>query len=456
MARKVLETFEVGGFKVEIGPAMSKDGGLVVVARNIRGSAWFPALVDRVLCAISSSPHTSHGFKARAKLDAGLVALIAGLVMGRRNPNAIAESLALDPLWKLVVGRGFTQRELSRLMEVLARVGEPGLRRALLGSALEGQENLELDMDSSVLELHGTQECGGYNAHYQTFGYHAGWALDTRSGKLAALWLNEGNANTARGQADQLTWILDQGAPVSMVRFDAGLINPEMLQAMDGRVERFACRIRPNSVLERLANPIEPAGPYPAGSRSYGEISYAAGTWGKEQRVVVKFQAPEGTKGSLALFPERYYFVTSLKEESPAEVVRFYLQRGEAERVFGEFAQSLRPTFRHVEVTKNKAWALLVALAQNVLADLRDLLPKAEKPVKVRVEHHPAFLPDSLVFGFHHFLDGATQEVRPLLMRVRDLALRIPVELKKAGKKVALYVRPDILAPAWFPALGRN
>lgn len=313
MARKVIETFEVGGFKVEIGPAMSKDGGLVVVARNIRGSAWFPALVDVVLAALSSTPHKAHGFKVRAKLEAGLLALIAGLVMGRRNPNAIAESLALDPLWKLVVGRSFTQRELSRLMEVVARVGEPGLRRALLGSALEGWEDLELDMDSSVLELHGTQEWGGYNAHYHTFGYHAGWALDTRSGKIAALWLNEGNANTARGQADQLTWILNQGTPVSMVRFDAGLINPEMLQAMDGRVDRFACRIRPNQALERLANPIEPPGPYPEGSRSYGEIRYAADTWAKDQRVVVKFQAPEGTKGSLALFPERFYFVTSLR-----------------------------------------------------------------------------------------------------------------------------------------------
>ena len=97
-----------------------------------------------------------------------------------------------------------------------------------------------------------------------------------------------------------------------------------------------------------------------------------------------------------------------------------------------------------------------MALAHNVLADLRDLLPKVEKPAKVRVEHHPAFLPDSVVFGFHRFLDGATQEVRPILTRVRDLALRIPVELKKAGKKLALYVRPDILAPAWFPALGRT
>jgi hypothetical protein len=198
MARKVLERFDVGGIKVEIGPAISKDAGLVIVARNIRESAWFPSLVDRVLAAIVTSPRTNHGFHVRAKLEAGILTLLLGLVMGRRNPNAMAQSCALDPLWKLVVGRTFLQRELSRLMEVLANVGEAGLRRALLGSALEGQDSLELDMDSSVLELHGTQELGSYNAHYHTFGYHAGWALDVRTQKIVALWLSAKARRTPR------------------------------------------------------------------------------------------------------------------------------------------------------------------------------------------------------------------------------------------------------------------
>jgi hypothetical protein len=41
----------------------------------------------------------------------GILALIAGLVMGRQNPNAIAESFALDPLWKVIVGWSFIQRD---------------------------------------------------------------------------------------------------------------------------------------------------------------------------------------------------------------------------------------------------------------------------------------------------------------------------------------------------------
>ena len=137
---------------------------------------------------------------------------------------------------------------------------------------------------SSVLELHGTQELGSYNAHYHTFGYHAGWALDVRTQKIVALWLNEGKANTARGQADQLTWILEQGARVSMARFDAGLINPEMLSAMDGRVDRFACRIKSNDKLKELTDPLEPMAPLFANARSYDEFRYAAGTWDKAQR----------------------------------------------------------------------------------------------------------------------------------------------------------------------------
>lgn len=64
--------------------------------------------------------------------------------MGRRNPSAIAESFALAPLWKAVVGRTFIQRELSRLVELLSRVGTGSLRRGLLGAVQEGVESLAL------------------------------------------------------------------------------------------------------------------------------------------------------------------------------------------------------------------------------------------------------------------------------------------------------------------------
>ena len=53
---EVRETFEIGEITVEIRRAMSKDGGFVAVAQNIRRSAWFTPMVDWLLEAMSSSP----------------------------------------------------------------------------------------------------------------------------------------------------------------------------------------------------------------------------------------------------------------------------------------------------------------------------------------------------------------------------------------------------------------
>lgn len=470
MVQKSNEIFEVGGITVEIGPAMSKDGGLVPLARKIRSSSWFSVLVEEICAAISVSPSASYGFTSQPKLEAGLVALLAGQGLGRRNPNAIAKSLALDPLWTVTVGRCFSQRELSRLMAVLATSGREPLRRALLAAAMDGQGELQLDLDSSLLALHGKQEGGAYNGHYHAFGYHMGWAVDVRTDRIAAVWLNAGNEHTSLGQDEQLTWILDQGTHVSLARFDAGLIGPKLLQAMKGRVDAFVCRIRPNSTLRSLSDPLEPEGPYVAGARSYDEIRYTAESWDTEERVVVKFQVPEEgapkkaqakmpTKApkqrAPALFAEHFYFVTSLTD-TPAQVVRTYQQRGESERVFGEFANTFEPTFRHAEKDKNEIWALLAALSHNVLSSLREALPLAETPQESRVEHRPAYLPEPWVLGFRQTSEGQPMRpVRPLLSRVRDMALRVPCMLKKVGQHLRLIVSPDLLEPTWFPALMR-
>jgi hypothetical protein len=96
MGRMVVAQVEIGGFIVEMGEPISKDGGLVVVAQRIRASQWFQPLVEGLLAAMARSPKQAHGFDRRPKLEAGLLALIAGLVMGRRNPWKA--SLENDPL----------------------------------------------------------------------------------------------------------------------------------------------------------------------------------------------------------------------------------------------------------------------------------------------------------------------------------------------------------------------
>ena len=88
------------------------------------------------------------------------------------------------------------------MMELLARVGEKALKRALAESAAEGRGGLHIDGDSTLIELHGTQEGSSYNGHYHCTGYHAGWMVDTEVGKVAALWLNPGKRVKAFASAN--------------------------------------------------------------------------------------------------------------------------------------------------------------------------------------------------------------------------------------------------------------
>jgi hypothetical protein len=41
------------------------------------------------------------------------------------------------------------------------------------------------------------------------------------SGRIAALWLNVGNAHTAEGQAEKLEWMLEHGARIGSYRGEA-------------------------------------------------------------------------------------------------------------------------------------------------------------------------------------------------------------------------------------------
>ena len=178
------ELLDVGGIKVEIGPPVSTDGGLVVVARQVRRSAWFKGLVVSLRTAIAGFEAQRFGFVGEEKLSRTLLALICGFAMGYRSGKEIADVIEADKLWRKVLGSRVTQIDLSRLVCVLAEGGVDPLRVALLTSASEGIPALHLDGDSSLLELHGKQEGGAFNGHYKEFGYHAGWILEA-SGRLA-------------------------------------------------------------------------------------------------------------------------------------------------------------------------------------------------------------------------------------------------------------------------------
>jgi hypothetical protein len=440
--------FEIEGLKVEIGKALSTDGGVVFVARQIRRSGWFKGLVSDLRKVVAMVNGQRYGFAAEPKLARTLLALIAGLVMGYRSGKEMADVIAADRLWREVLGGRVTQIDLSRLVGLLAGRGLEGLRRAVLASATERVAVLHLDGDSSLLELHGKQEGGAWNGHYQDFGYHAGWLLDA-SGRFAAQWLMEGNAHTAQGQAEVLTWILESGREVGSYRGDAGMPSARLLKLLDeGRVA-FTLRLHANPKLDELAQGHCSDIPRMGGAMAFSEFPYQAGTWERERRVVVKFQVPLGEDGAPALFTENFYFVTT-REDSPEGVVEYYLRRGEAERRMGEFKGAFEPTFRHAELDKNQIWAQLLALAHNVLVDLGERVDGGQE-----LKPRPSLKPlrggtgwSVLATVYHE------APVGPSLARFRAFALKLANGVVAHARATLFRLHPLHLKPAWPMALA--
>lgn len=158
------------GMLIEVGRAVSTDGGLVFVIREIRGSAWFKRLVPSLRAGIAGFVGERYGYARAEKLERGLLALSAGSGMGYRSVKAIADVSEAEPLWRRSLGKRISPPDLSRLMGLLALVGEKPLQRALAESAAEGRGGLHIDGDSTLIELHGEQEGSSYNGHYHCTG----------------------------------------------------------------------------------------------------------------------------------------------------------------------------------------------------------------------------------------------------------------------------------------------
>jgi len=436
--------FGLPGMRIEIGRAVSTDGGVVFVIRDLLGVPWFKHLVPSLRKSIAGFDGDRYGYAREEKLRRGLLALIAGTAMGYRSVKAIADVIVADPLWRRSLGKRISQPDLSRLMELLAQVGVEPLKRALAESAARGRDGLHLDGDSTLIELHGTQEGSSYNGHYHCTGYHAGWMVDTEVGKVAALWLNPGKAYTSEGQTDVLMSITGMGLKVCSYRGDAGMPSPELMTRLEADGAAYTLRLKSNPKLDQHAERLLTQGPWQAHHVLMGEFSYAAKSWERERRVVAKLQKPKAKDGAESLFWEGYYFVTT-REDSAEAVVSHYLKRGRAEGVFGEFMRTMQPNFRHEEKVKNEAWAQILALAFNTLVDLRKTLPKEAATwntlrltrdlsdpgfVAIAVERLKAFAQTSLTMFRNH-------------------ALKLFSVFVSHARSEKLRVHPTLLRPGW-------
>jgi hypothetical protein len=110
----------------------------------------------------------------------------------------------------------------------------------------------------------------------------------------------------------------------------------------------------------------------------------------------------------------------------------------------------MEPTFRHAELAKIQIWGQFLALAHNVLVDLRDRIDGGQE-----LKPRPSLKPlqgDSgwsvLATAFHW------APVRPTLSRFRAFALKLANGVCQHARATILHLHPQHLKPAWPIALA--
>lgn len=338
-----------------------------------------------------------------------------------------------------------SQPTLSRLTTLLgSEEHRMVLREGLLHSAARRIRALRrghrlrhvtLDIDSFPLDSYGHQPGAEYNGHYHRTVFHPLIASLGETGDIVDARLRPGSVHTADGAAEFIHELIDrveeQIGQVAAVRVDAGFPEDTLLGSLEGRRTPYVARLKGNKVLDRLAKPLlkRPAGRPPAEPRQWlYNLSYQAGSWSRERRVVLVVQERPDE-----LFLHHFWLVTNIdvQDMSPAELLDFYRERGAAEGIIGEVKSVLEPA---------------LSSAARPKSCYRGSPVSARESVDSFANNEARFLLNLLAFNLLHcarrLLERGTGHGWSL-MRLRERILRVAARIVLHARRVTVVVHQD-------------
>ncbi len=333
------------------GGALSSDFGALL----LQGVDRQIGLTARLAAAIHDKRHPSYIDHPLRDLLAQRIYQIAS---GYADGND-ANSLRHDPLFKLGLGRRPLDPEhdlasaptFSRLEHQVDRKDLYRLTTALvdhfIASYPEPPAAIVLDLDHSDDPTHGQQEFAFYNHYYQNHCYLPLFIFEGTSHALVTAFLRPGTRPTGAENAMILVRLLSslrQHWPHThiLVRGDSHFATPEVIDVIaHRRWTDFIFGLAGNAVLLRQAAPIihearrlhqqrvalahaHGQAP-PTSSRLYEEFAYAAQSWARPWRVVLKAEV-------MSAGDNPRFVVTSLDAPPPQMLYEdLYCARGNCE-----------------------------------------------------------------------------------------------------------------------------
>ena len=270
-----------------------------------------------------------------------------------------ADALSADPVFQLALDRYPLAREsrlasgatFSRLENGLSRKDIYRLAQAFvdqfIASYAAPPEAIVLDLDHTADPTHGQQAFSFYNHHYGTHCYLPLLIFEGQTGRLVTAALRPGKPPTGAENASILRRVLDRLRAAwpdthILVRGDGHFANPELMRLIAARANtdflvgltgknRLYDQARPylDAAAEKHAASCAQARRMgvtpPRATRSFHELSYAAGSWPITPRVIVKAEVMDAGRNPR-------FVVTSLQHPEPeSPYVALYAARGQDE-----------------------------------------------------------------------------------------------------------------------------
>jgi hypothetical protein len=247
-------------------------------------------------------------------------------------------------------------------------------RRRLKGRA----RRITIDLDPTDDPTHGQQEFTFFNGHYDTWCYLPVVATVTFNAEAeqyaVAAVLRPGNAPASFGACGLLRRLIRQlreavRSPTIRVRLDGGFATPKMFTFLEAQQVEYVVAMASNARLEKRARRL--MGKARMRSRAtgqtahlYGETRYAARTWKRKRRVIMKAEVVRHPGREPKNNPR---FVVTNLARAPKTVYQLYCQRGDMENRLKELHHGLEMDRTSCSRFLANQFRVLLALAAYIL-----------------------------------------------------------------------------------------
>jgi len=317
---------------------------------------------------------------------------IYGLALGYEDLNDHA-SLRRDPLFAILADQRPDPAQPLASAPTLCRLENRVTRASLarmagvlveqfIASFDQPPAELLLDFDATDDPVHGTQEARFFHGYYDHYCFLPLYVFC--GSQLLVAYLRPSNIDASlhtRPILKLLVRRLRQAWPNVriIIRGDSGFCRWKLMRWCEQNHVFYVLGLARNQVLERLAEPFMAAAQTQFEAtfhkvRNFHEVRYAAATWDRQRRVIVKAEhLPEG--------PNARFVVTNLTAPTPAELYdTLYTARGDMENRIKEQQLALFADRTSCHAFLANQFRVLLSAASYVLVETlrRTALPGTE------------------------------------------------------------------------------